>query len=411
MRRRWFIIAISTIFTIAATALVVIQIWQIERSAAISDSLFNTSVTDAMDEVIKNLSADKQGGTNPTLESIDYDALVTSVNEALLVNGVDLLPTVAVSDIGMTQFYFCSKPGHEKKMADSPFKYNITLDDYGQTEDYYITLYFSDKALYLMKNSNVLVLMSIMLIVIIAMAYLTITRSMYNQRKIDDMKTNFINNMTHELKTPISTIRLETCYLTENLDEPECDTRHHIEVIHDENERMLRLVEAVLRNSRMARKKFTLKYSEIDINQLVSDEVQRAQVRLANADGKAIENYTPEKVSVYGDADHLSNMVSNLIDNAIKYSPKNPTITVTTTLDGKYVRLSIADNGIGISKEDRRHIFENFYRVSTGDRHDVKGFGIGLNYVMQVVKAHKGKIGIESELGKGSTFIIRLPRV
>ena len=221
MRRRWFIIAISTIFTVAATALVVIQIWQIERSAAISDSLFNTSVTDAMDEVIKNLSADKQGGTSPTLESIDYDALVTSVNEALLVNGVDLLPTVAVSDIGMTQFYFCSKPGHEKKMADSPFKYNITLDDYGQTEDYYITLYFSDKALYLMKNSNVLVLMSIMLIVIIAMAYLTITRSMYNQRKIDDMKTNFINNMTHELKTPISTIRLETCYLTENLDEPE----------------------------------------------------------------------------------------------------------------------------------------------------------------------------------------------
>lgn len=408
--RRWFIVTISTIFTVAATALVSIQIWQIERSASISDSLFNTSVTDAMDEVIRNLSADKHGEKSPSLESLDYDALVTSVNEALLVNGVDLLPTVAVSDIGMTYFYFCSKPGQEKKMDDSPFKYNIILDDRGQPADYYITLYFSDKALYLMKNSNVLVLMSIMLIVIIALAYLTITRSMYNQRKIDEMKTNFINNMTHELKTPISTIRLETCYLAENMDTPECDTKHHIGVIHDENERMLRLVEAVLRNSRMARKKFTLKYTEIDINRLIADEVQRAQVRLSDANGSSTEAYTAEKVNVYGDADHLSNMISNLIDNAIKYSPKNPTIKVTTAVEGKYVRICIADNGIGISKEDRRHIFENFYRVSTGDRHDVKGFGIGLNYVLQVVKAHKGKVGIESEVGKGSTFIIRLPR-
>lgn len=408
--RRWFIVTISTIFTVAATALVSIQIWQIERSASISDSLFNTSVTDAMDEVIRNLSADKHGENSPSLESLDYDALVTSVNEALLVNGVDLLPTVAVSDIGMTYFYFCSKPGQEKKMEDSPFKYNIILDDRGQPADYYITLYFSDKALYLMKNSNVLVLMSIMLIVIIALAYLTITRSMYNQRKIDEMKTNFINNMTHELKTPISTIRLETCYLAENMDTPECDTKHHIGVIHDENERMLRLVEAVLRNSRMARKKFTLKYTEIDINRLIADEVQRAQVRLSDANGSSTEAYTAEKVTVYGDADHLSNMISNLIDNAIKYSPKNPTIKVTTAVEGKYVRICIADNGIGISKEDRRHIFENFYRVSTGDRHDVKGFGIGLNYVLQVVKAHKGKVGIESEVGKGSTFIIRLPR-
>ena len=408
--RRWFIVTISTIFTVAATALVSIQIWQIERSASISDSLFNTSVTDAMDEVIRNLSADKHGENSPSLESLDYDALVTSVNEALLVNGVDLLPTVAVSDIGMTYFYFCSKPGQEKKMEDSPFKYNIILDDRGQPADYYITLYFSDKALYLMKNSNVLVLMSIMLIVIIALAYLTITRSMYNQRKIDEMKTNFINNMTHELKTPISTIRLETCYLAENMDTPECDTKHHIGVIHDENERMLRLVEAVLRNSRMTRKKFTLKYTEIDINRLIADEVQRAQVRLSDANGSSTEAYTAEKVTVYGDADHLSNMISNLIDNAIKYSPKNPTIKVTTAVEGKYVRVCIADNGIGISKEDRRHIFENFYRVSTGDRHDVKGFGIGLNYVLQVVKAHKGKVGIESEVGKGSTFIIRLPR-
>ena len=161
----------------------------------------------------------------------------------------------------------------------------------------------------------------------------------------------------------------------------------------------------------MTRKKFTLKYSEIDINQLVAAEVQRAQVRLTDAGGSSSEDYSADKVTVYGDADHLSNMVSNLIDNAIKYSPKNPTIKVATAVEGKYVRISIADNGIGISKEDRRHIFENFYRVSTGDRHDVKGFGIGLNYVMQVVKAHKGRIDIESELGKGSTFIIRLPRV
>ena len=409
--RRWFIVTISTIFTIAATALVSIQIWQIERSASISDSLFNTSVTDAMDEVLRNLSSDNPGESGPDVESMDYESLTASINDALLQNGVDLLPTVAVSDIALSTFYYCSKPGAESKISDSPFKYNVILYYRGKAEDMYISLYFSDKALYLMKNSNVLVLMSIMLIVIIAMAYLTITRSMHNQRKIDEMKTNFINNMTHELKTPISTIRLETCYLSENMDSPECDTKQHIEVIHAENERMLRLVEAVLRNSRMARKKFTLHYSEVDINQLVSNELERAQVRLENASGSASADYAPSPLSVYGDADHLSNMVSNLIDNAIKYSPKNPTIKVRTAVEGKYISLSITDNGIGISKEDRRHIFENFYRVSTGDRHDVKGFGIGLNYVLQVVKAHKGKIDIDSELGKGSTFTIRLPKV
>ena len=222
--RRWFIVTISTIFTIAATALVSIQIWQIERSASISDSLFNTSVTDAMDEVLRNLSSDNPGESGPDVESMDYESLTASINDALLQNGVDLLPTVAVSDIALSTFYYCSKPGAESKISDSPFKYNVILYYRGKAEDMYISLYFSDKALYLMKNSNVLVLMSIMLIVIIAMAYLTITRSMHNQRKIDEMKTNFINNMTHELKTPISTIRLETCYLSENMDSPECDT-------------------------------------------------------------------------------------------------------------------------------------------------------------------------------------------
>lgn len=409
--RSWFIVTISTIFTVAATALILIQVWQIERSASISDSLFNTSVTDAMDEVIKSYTTNKPNETTLDIDDMDFDALTTSIYEALLTNGIDLKPIIGVCNLSMDHFYYCSKPGMEKKMDDTPFKYNIELLNYRTHENFYIVLYFSDRALYLFKNSNVFIYMSILLIVIIAMAYLTIAKSMRNQRKIDEMKTNFINNMTHELKTPISTIRLETCFLDENLDTPGINTRQHIDVIHAENERMLRLVESVLRNSRMTQKRFALHYTEVDMNQLSTDELNRASVRLANANGSSSCQLTSSKATVYGDSEHLANMLSNIIDNAIKYSPKNPTIRLTTAIDGKYLKLCVSDNGIGISKEDRSHIFENFYRVSTGDRHDVKGFGIGLNYVLQVVKAHKGKIDIESELGKGSTFIIRLPRV
>lgn len=404
--KRWFIALISTIFAIAATTLIVIQLWQIQRSVSISDSLFNISVTNAMDEVALDINDPAYRSSNDIL---NFPYLDSSINQSLLSNGIDIQPAFGVCEPDLSIFYHCSRKGIEQKLIDSPFKYLVQIKNGKEAKDYYIILYFTDRALFLLKNSSVFIYMSIFLIMITVVSYIFSTRAIRNQRKIDVIKTDFINNMTHELKTPISTIRLETDFLAESYQTPECDIAQHIQVIHDENERMLRLVEAVLKNSRMARKKFTLKYSEIDINKLLSDELSRAQVRLSEANGSSSSSFNANPSVIYGDIDHLSNAFSNLIDNAIKYSPNNPTIKISTHNSHKYIVIAITDNGIGIRKEDQQHIFENFYRVSTGDRHDVKGFGIGLSYVYKVIKAHKGKITVSSTPGKGTTFFIQLP--
>ncbi len=401
--KRWFTTLAATLFFIAATGLVIIQIWQIQRSVAISDSLFNTSVTNAMDEVIVAMENDKPD----LVTDIDFPQLDSTIDQALLSTGLDVKPALGVCPTDFSEYYYLSEPGLERKMEDSPYKYSFSLPD--DPVEYYLILHFSDRALFLLKNSNIFIYMSILLIVIISISYVITARTLQNQRKVEAMRQNFINNMTHELKTPITTIRLESSFLQECRDLDSEQQQQHLQVIHSENERMLQLVESVLRNSRMARKKFTLRYSEVDVNQLVEKEMRRAEVRVEKAGGSQSLELGSGLPAVVADVEHLTNAVSNLIDNAIKYSPEHPTITARTRVDGKWVCISISDKGLGISKEDLKHITETFYRVGTGDRHDVKGFGIGLSYVQQVVKAHHGKLEIGSKLGEGSTFTIKLP--
>ena len=159
----------------------------------------------------------------------------------------------------------------------------------------------------------------------------------------------------------------------------------------------------------MSGKKFSIQPKEIDLNSIVSESAQSFQLTVENRHGTLTTNLSPIDGILFADELHISNMVHNLIDNAIKYSDKEPRITVSTRTEAGYAILEVADNGIGIAKEDQKHIFEKFYRVSTGNVHNVKGFGIGLNYVSQVVSLHKGKISLISEPGEGSTFTISLP--
>ena len=232
----------------------------------------------------------------------------------------------------------------------------------------------------------------------------------YRNKKLSEMKTDFINNITHEFKTPISTISLASEILVNVNQASHIDkVKRYANIIQEENRRMQMQVEQVLRMSKLDKKEFELNKENIDLNELVTNAVENLCLDLDNPAIKVHFSMSDKKIEMGADPVHLTNIVKNLIDNACKYSKGNPQITVSTSLNNTHATVSIADKGIGIEHDKLKYIFEKFYRVPTGDVHDVKGSGIGLYYVKVMTEAHGGKVIVKSELGKGSQFDIVLP--
>ena len=230
------------------------------------------------------------------------------------------------------------------------------------------------------------------------------------QRKLSEMKNDFIGNMTHELKTPISTIALSSEVLGDPdiVKEPD-RLRQYARIIRSENERLRIQVERVLQLGSMDKDKLELKRERVDMHLIASEVEEHFHLQAQERSTIISLRLDATDHTVHGDRVHLTNAVTNLVDNALKYGRDGGRIEVTTSSHGRELLLSVSDDGIGIRKEDLRHIFERFYRVHTGNVHDVKGFGLGLHYVKQIVEAHGGGVSARSEFGKGSTFILSLP--
>lgn len=230
------------------------------------------------------------------------------------------------------------------------------------------------------------------------------------QRRLGEMKNDFIGNMTHELKTPISTIALSSDVLSDPgiVQEPD-RLRTYAHIIRVENERLRTQVERVLQLSTMDKGELHMKREPVDLHKVARDVATSFMVQMDEREGLIHTELNATRHVVMGDPVHLSNAVFNLVDNAVKYSPEKPTVTIATTSDDRWLRLSVADQGIGIAKEDLKHVFERFFRVHTGNVHTVKGFGLGLHYVHQIVRAHGGRVQVRSTLGQGSTFTLELP--
>lgn len=408
--KRWIRVFIITIFAFAAISLVFIQFTQTRRTVSINDNMFNIGVTNAMEEVIKQISGDvllPDGSPSPTFR---YQSLDSLIGEHLLTNGIDIRPVVGIYDDAQSTLLYASAAGQERDLEDSPYRYVFTPRDAETSNQYYILLSFPAAQLFLQRNSNLLAYASLILILIIIIMFFVSIRALAVQRKLDTMKSEFINNMTHEIKTPLSTVSLACEMLRdESISSDEESRRNFLGIINDENQRLRVLVDTILQSAKMANKKFRINPKEVDVHQLIEKVAQSFKLTLANRGGTFETHLEASPSVVVADEMHLTNLIFNLIDNGIKYSTDAPHIIVSTTVEDGWFRLSVSDHGIGISKDDQRHVFEKFYRVSTGDIHNVKGFGIGLNYVAQVVKLHQGHITLESELGKGSTFTVSLP--
>ena len=230
------------------------------------------------------------------------------------------------------------------------------------------------------------------------------------QKRLSEVKTDFINNMTHELKTPISTIGLSSqVLLHKDIAKDPKRIHRYAQIIKAENNRLENQVERVLQIAKLDKGEITLKKENINLKKLITDSVEVFRISTAQNDGTIAASFDLKNNNILADKVHLTNIIHNLLDNANKYSPQNPVIEVKTYTSNSGITVSISDNGKGMSAEQQKLIFDKFYRIPTGSVHDVKGFGLGLYYVKKIIKQHGGKIAVESELNKGSKFTFWLP--
>ncbi len=274
----------------------------------------------------------------------------------------------------------------------------------------YLMIYFPNEQRFLISKMWVLLLVSIVLIVIIIVSFYTSIGTIFKQKRLSVMKNDFINNMTHEFKTPISTIAL-VCEAMKDRDIEKTEEVYdnYIGIIHDENNRLKVMAEKVLQTAIIEKGKLHLKKEYLDIHEIICEDVRKIKIQVEKKGGKIYTDLKAENVKLKLDRVHITNVVLNLLDNAIKYTLDKPEILISTVESASGITIHIQDNGIGISKANQRKIFDKLYRVPTGNIHNFKGFGLGLNYVKAVIDKHGGNISVNSELKRGTTFKVFLP--
>jgi len=342
-----------------------------------------------------------------TLE-LDNKEIEYTLNQALAYTNIQTPYEYAIIKNGIVQ------NGKFKKSQKNDFlksKYSVRLfPDNIKRQDIVLSVIFPERTNYLL-GSMVWILGGSMLFSLFILA--TFALSLYfiiRQKKVSEMKSDFINNMTHEFKTPIATISLAAdTIVNSRVINDEISIRHFIGMIKKENSRMNKKVETILQIASLDKKEIEFKFENVSLHTVIEHAIDTIEIQVHQRNGKINLNLNAEEPYLYGDFEHLTNLVSNLMDNAIKYSPEVPDITVTTKNGDKGIILSVEDKGIGMTKAVQSKIFERFYRQSSGNVHDVKGFGLGLNYARSIIEAHKGHISVFSEPGNGSRFEIFLP--
>lgn len=309
--------------------------------------------------------------------------------------------------------------GLATKIKSDKFKYDkfatysipIFIDNEGGSK-YQLLVSFPYKKKFLFSELVGITILSIVFTLIIVIAYSSALNQLIRQRQISEIKTDFINNMTHEFKTPIATINLALDAIKNpKIIEDQEKVRRYLQMIRDENKRMHAQVENVLRISKLERRELDISKESNNVHEIIEEAIEHINLIIEDRQGMITTHFMAKRTTVLLNDVHFTNVIVNILDNAIKYSPENPKIDVFTENVKDFVIIKIKDHGGGMSKVAQKRIFEKFYREHTGDLHNVKGHGLGLAYVKRIVEDHNGEIFVESEKGKGSTFIIKIPLI
>ena len=298
---------------------------------------------------------------------------------------------------------------YKENLLNRNFAYILFPSDININPEY-LMLYFPQESSFLLNQLWLMLFASATLILIIIYSFSYTIFTIFRQKKLSEIKNDFVNNMTHEIKTPIATISL-ACEVLNDKDVKKSDElfANYINMIKHENKRLETLAEHILQTATLEKGQLILRKEELDIHAIISLAVNNVGFHVMQKSGRIIENLNALNPIIKADKVHITNLIYNLLDNANKYSPEKPKIVISTENVENGIIIKVADNGIGISKANQKKIFEKFSRIATGNVHDVKGFGLGLSYVKAIIDKHQGKISIESELKKGSVFVVYLP--
>jgi len=362
-----------------------------------------TMVNDIFDELI---SINIYNDHSPKIDTAMLDSIM---HVEFLEKGITIEYVFGVIGSPQEKLESLSPQSKEDLLQTSAYKVNLSPNNVF-IKPQYLSVYFPHQQKYLLKSMILILSASGIFILVAVFSFYYSISTIMKQKKLSEMKNDFISNMTHEFKTPISTISL-ACEVLNDKSVQKSPERvdNFIKMIGDENKRLSVLVENILQTAILDKGELKLRIQDINIHTIIENVIVNIKLQVENKEGEIITDLSAKNPLVKADRLHITNIIFNLVDNALKYSNEKPKIKISTKNNDNGVLIAVEDNGIGISKENQKHIFDTMYRVPTGNVHNVKGFGLGLSYVKTVVEKHHGIINVDSAIGKGSTFTIYLP--
>ncbi len=416
-RFRWIIVLAA----FSLLGVIGIQLYWIQHALQLREEQFSAKVDLAMKSVVNRLlDSGREFYDDPNKYNKEHTEQV-DVSE---ISGIRLLDSLLRVELGCLKI----AQGYQYAVYDrvdallitgniTQFTHELMFSPFQQSlvsvtgsDDHYLSLFFPSKKGSIWRGFFWWLLLSALFTLAVMLSFYYTVRAAWRQKRISEIKSDFINNMTHEFKTPIATISIAAeMLLREEVNSDPYKTIRYTHIILNENQRLQKQAEQVLQSAMLEKGSVSLSLKHTDLHELVKEALEMFQLRIKDRDGTIHLELNAQDPMLWIDPNLMIHAIGNLLDNAIKYSPDELLITIRTWKESGNLYLRIQDQGIGISKEDQKHIFKNLYRVSTGDRHDVKGFGIGLFYVHKIMEAHGGKIEVESVPGKVTKFTLILP--
>jgi two-component system, OmpR family, phosphate regulon sensor histidine kinase PhoR len=422
--KRKNIIMIILVMTAALVGLLSMQLYWIRSASSFKETTFRRSVNDAMAKVVYKIEQmEKRKGaealTGSTLLNFSphmgYGAFLTTreldslITLELNIRGIDTRYEFGIYKPETDKFLLEKSASYRQQLIRNGYAFALFSTDIFTSPEYLI-IWFPNEKRFLLTDLWGMLLVSIILIVVIVYSFSYTVTSLVRQKRLSEMKNDFMNNMTHEFRTPIATISLacETM-MDKDMKKSEQFYDSYTGMIHDEINRLALLSERILQAAVIEKGQLKLKKEEVDLHAVINGVMKNLRIQVEIKDGVILTQLGANPHVIEGDKVHITNLVYNLLDNANKYSPRKPVIRVATQSAGKGILMTISDNGIGISKTEQKKVFDRLYRVPTGNIQDVRGFGLGLSYVKAIVDEHGGKIHVESEVNAGSKFEVYLP--